>query len=129
MPPAMRLTRGRTPRAALALLLALPTFFLFPVAGRGEGQVANPVVIDFFFRPGCEECARVKEEVLPELATQLEGFYLLNMRDREVKKNYLLLSAYQERLGIESNAPVSMVVDGRYMLNGVEEIRSGLIPL
>ncbi len=88
----------------------------------------SPVVIDYFYEPGCPECLRIKREVLPDLAERYEGFYQLNRHDMGLVSNVVKLVAYQEALGVTKNSPVSMFVDYTKALCGIEAIRSGLFP-
>lgn len=85
------------------------------------------VVIDYFYEAGCADCERVKNQVMPELVERFEGFYVLAGHDVGVKSNVMLLAAYQSALGIATNKPVMMVVDCRYVLNGFEAIKAGLL--
>lgn len=98
----------------------------YPVVGEHVGRRA--VVVEFFFEAGCPECETVEREVLPGLATRLPGVVELRRFDIGTMTNYLRLAAYQKRFGIESNESVSMVVDGRRMLDGLRAIRAGLVP-
>lgn len=93
------------------------------------GAQGSPILIEFFFEPGCSECGRVRAEILPELKMRYEGFYELREYDIGIPDNYLRLAAYQERLGISGNASVSMILDSREVLNGFEAIADGLFPL
>ena len=86
----------------------------------------RPVVIDYFFEYGCPDCERVKNQVLPELKTRFEGFYLIRDHDISAISNVPTLIAYQEKLNIVSNEPVCMVVDNRYGHNGFDAIKAGL---
>lgn len=86
----------------------------------------SPVVIDYFYEPGCPACLRVQNEVLPELRLRYEGFYVLNRYDTGVASNVIRLVAYQEALGIEDNSSVSMFVDYATPLCGIEAIRTRL---
>jgi cytochrome c biogenesis protein CcdA len=87
-----------------------------------------PVVIDYFYEPGCPECLRIKREVLPDLLERYQGFYQLNRHDMGLVSNVVKLVAYQESLGVTKNSPVSMFVDHSRALCGIEAIRSGLFP-
>jgi cytochrome c biogenesis protein CcdA len=109
-------------RMLLWVLLALGA-----AAGGAHAADLAPVIIDYFFEPGCPECERVKLEVLPHLAAQYEGFYTLRLHDVGIRSNVVLLAAYQQALGMAENAPVSMIVDYRVPLQGVEEIRRDLL--
>jgi hypothetical protein len=114
--------------AALVLAVLAAAWGHAPAAEPPVGGV-EPVVLDFFFEPGCTQCARVREEVLPELVARYEGSYVLAEHDIGVKENYLTLVRYQESLGKVENVSVSMVVDRSHILNGFEEIAAGLFPL
>lgn len=86
----------------------------------------SPVVIDYFYEPGCPECLRIKSDILPNLQERYEGFCQLNRHDMGVMSNVVKLVAYQESLGITKNSPVSMFVDYTRGFCGIEEIRAGL---
>ncbi len=107
----------------------LCAFLLVGVLSGVAGAQGSPILIEFFFEPGCSECGRVKAEILPELKLRYEGFYDFREYDIGIPDNYLRLAAYQERLGISGNASVSMILDSREVLNGFEAIADGLFPL
>ena len=99
------------------------------VAGLAETHDAfpYPVPVEVFYSPGCAECQRVKDEVLPDIAQRFEGYYTLLWADVGVTSNMMRLIAYQKALGThDRNEPVSMVVDGLRPLVGFDEIRDGL---
>jgi hypothetical protein len=127
-----RILRGRAATVFLAAAVALLLCGAVAPAGLSTAGATSPaispVVIDFYFQPGCHECARVREEILPELTMRYEGFYELNERDIGVGDNYLKLAAVQRNLENEKNAPVAMVLDERFLLSGFEEIAEGLFP-
>ncbi len=87
----------------------------------------DPVVIAYFYQPGCRECLIVSNEVLPELEARCEGFYQLRYFDTGVKSNYLLLAAYQVQLDVKGDEAVCMIVNGRIALNGLKAIKTRLI--
>ena len=66
-----------------------------------------PVVLDYFYEPGCAECLRIKREVLPELQERYEGFYQLNRHDMGMVSNVVRLGAYQQALSVTENSSVS----------------------
>jgi hypothetical protein len=106
----------------------LAVLALAGAAGAGaETNEPPPVVIDFFFEPGCPECKIVKDEVMPVLESRFQGFYRIDRHDVSLTSNMVLLVAYQKRLGTQDrNEPVSMVVDYTYPFNGIEAIKRGL---
>lgn len=101
-------------------------------ASLGEASpppAVSPVIIDYFFEPGCEECLRVDSEVIPVLQERYEGFYVLNKWDIGIEDHYLKLVAYMEQQGVHDNAYVFMVIDGKDMLAGFKAIAERLFPL
>ena len=85
-----------------------------------------PVIIDYFYEPGCPECGRVTREIMPELNARYEGFYQIRRHDTGVISNVVRLIAYQNAAGITKNSSVSMFVDYTNALCGIDAIRSGV---
>ena len=96
-----------------------------PVAGPVKAS-ACPVIVDYFFEEGCPDCERVRQEVLPELKTRFGGACVVVEHDIGIQSNVLMLVAYQEQLKIDEDAPVCMVVDYKYVFNGLAAIERGL---
>lgn len=86
----------------------------------------TPVPVDYFFEAGCESCATIRRDVLPELERRYAGYYVFREWEIGEKTNYLRLVAYQDRLKAHENEPVSMVVDEREFLAGLARIRKDL---
>lgn len=103
---------------------------ILPAWGGERSTVADgaraEIEIEFYFERGCDDCVRIRSEVLPELERRYAGGYRLQEFDIAVETNYLRLAGWLDRLGIRDNAPVLMVVDGREALAGFETIRDGL---
>lgn len=107
--------------------LALMGLGLHAPAATNLFDAGIPAVhIEFFYQQLCDDCNRVENEILPEFESLYGGCYILNKCDVGIMTNYLRLAGYQERLGCKTEADVSMVVNGRIMLNGLGEIRNGL---
>lgn len=116
-------------RVACGTLVLLVQVWADIVHGAPADTGAPPVVIDFFFETGCPECQRVKEEILPQLESRCEGFYVLVLNDLGNTTNMVKFMAYQAALGTTNRSEsVSMVVDYKRSFNGLDEIRKGLIP-
>lgn len=110
------------------LLLAVLSLCALPRAACAGGDADHtPVPVDFFFESGCRSCVEIRREVLPELARRCAGQYQLREWDIGETTHYLKLVAFQDRFKVQDNEPVSMVVDERIYLSGVEGIRSGLV--
>jgi hypothetical protein len=88
---------------------------------------APPVLVEYFFQPGCGECILVDAQIKPGLEERFGGFYELREYDIGVRENFLRLAAHQERLGVSGNEPVCMVVNGRHALDGYRRIAEGLL--
>ncbi|MBT7065950.1 MAG: hypothetical protein HN919_06590 [Verrucomicrobia bacterium] len=87
-----------------------------------------PVILDYFYEPGCTECIRIQREVLPELQERYEGFYQLNRHDMGLVSNVVRLVAYQQALSVTENSSVSMFVDHSRALCGIDAIGDELFP-
>ena len=126
----MSVRPGRLLFAALGALCLLSQGVTGAVAPTPEEiGLPPPVIIDFFYEPGCAECQHVKDEVLPQLESRYEGFYKLVWNDVGILSNMLKLVTYQTKLGTrDRNESVSMVVDYSRAFTGLDEIRKGLIP-
>lgn len=72
-----------------------------------------PVIIDYFYEPGCPECGRVSGEVMPDLNARYEGFYRIERHDTGITSNVIKLIAYQKTAGVEKNSAVTMFVATR----------------
>lgn len=90
---------------------------------------AQPVLIEYFFQAGCEECEKVNAFVLPRLEEQFRGRYELKRYDIGNPDHYLKLVSYQERFKADDNEPVSMVVNGRCYLGGFRSIDQKLLEI
>jgi hypothetical protein len=94
-----------------------------------ETAGGRPVTVELFGAAGCEACATVRRELLPAARELLGGRGIIIERDVYETTNFVVLAAYQERLGVLKagrHDPVSVVVDGCRYLGGLEEIRRSL---
>jgi len=115
------------PPRAIWVSLALLGLGLSAPAATSQPDAATPTAhIEFFFEGGCDNCSRVENEILPELEGLYGGFFTMDKLDVGIMTNYLRLAGYQERLGCNEDEDVSMVVNGRVLLNGLSEIKNGL---
>lgn len=104
------------------LLLSLILFL------EGQTRALEPLVIDYFFEPGCRECQIISDTILPALSNAFYGKYVLNHRDLGIMTNYTLLARCQESTGSIKNEPVYMTISERLLFSGLKEIQSGFIP-
>jgi hypothetical protein len=86
-----------------------------------------PVIVELFFESGCRDCLRVHQEILPQATERFKNHYVLYKYDIKEHTNALKLIQYQTKLGTTFQEPVTIVIDYKYVLNGIENIRTGLI--
>ncbi len=117
------------------MLLLLALFFLSPAPASGDDSLnstpehgtARPVIIDYYFEQGCEDCRRVNDIVLPALEAGYSGFYELNRLDLGIETNYLRLVRVMDRLGSGRNEHVFISLDNSILLEGYPEIAARLL--
>ena len=108
--------------------LFLFTYGDIAFAGKKDKPVVkSQVVVEFFFQPGCGECEKVKQEVLPEFQELFSEQAVLRFRDVSKTENFAALVKYIDKFKVSGNEPVSVVIGGRFYLNGYRAIRNGLI--
>jgi len=81
-----------------------------------------PVRIEFFYEPGCDECDRVRSQVLPDLDRRFGGQVTMVKRDLNELTNYSRLVQLQQNEPTQLNAHVFMAVEGGALLQGYGEI-------
>lgn len=112
----MRLSTGKL---ALPLLMWLCIKVL-------HGAGVEPVLVEFFYNPGCDECEVVKQEILPALHQTFGDAIRLEEYDLLEKTHYGYLVQLQERLGVRTSEPVSIYIDGTIHLGGLASIQQQL---
>jgi len=109
-----------------AQLLAILAAFCVTVQQSSADTNQIPVLVEYFYEPGCRECRMINEGVLPAIHERFEGFYRLKKRDVGAIENIARLAIYQDVLNVASNEPVCMIIDHRVVLNGYASIRDRL---
>lgn len=113
----------RLAKAALVLVAAAAA------AAAGEPAAGRPpVTVELFFSPGCRECERVREDLLPAATLAFEGRVVWREADLGIVSNYLRLSVCLRAAGNPGRASVFLLVDGRQLLSGYAEIEARLFP-
>ena len=111
--------------AFLLWLLAVPA----SCASTNATEAGRQIVVDYFFEPGCEDCFRVSEEILPLLEDAFPDSVVLRKWDIGLETNYYRLVRHMDELGVSENAHVFMLVDGLEMLSGYDAIAADLMPV
>ncbi len=87
----------------------------------GDG---HKVLIEYFFQIGCKQCENVNAFVVPRLKNEFANQYELRKYDTAQEENFIKLAEYQEKLNINDNEPVCMILDHRIYLGGYKKIES-----
>lgn len=87
----------------------------------------NPVLIEYFFEAGCEDCERVDKNIMPILTNRCDGRYRMVDLELGSLSNYLRLVKYQERAATQYNEHVYMAVNETHLLQGYGEIADRLL--
>ena len=93
-----------------------------------EGNPRHAVLIEYFHTPGCEECRRISEEVLPPLVELMGDDIDLRVYDIFNEPDFLRLSELQSRLNVQTSERVSVYIDETTYLGGYKAISEKLIP-
>lgn len=102
----------------------ISVFFLifFTLGAEDKKDISRLIYIDYFYQPGCAECAMINSSILPRLEERYKGLYELKKCDTGIKDNFLKLVEYQDRLNITENEPVYMIINSKYALAGYKKI-------
>ncbi len=78
--------------------------------------------VDYFYRPGCPECRRVREEVLPEVEARYAGLVKVRHFNMEYPLYGAALGSLLRRIDGQDSA-VHLVIGGERVVSGWEAIR------
>ena len=70
----------------------------------------EPAAFEFFFEPGCEECEKIEEKILPQLEPQFE----IIRRDVGVESNLVYLLRLENQTGYPGPERAYLVLNGRH---------------
>lgn len=76
---------------------------------------AEPVRIDFFYEPGCQDCERIATELLPGIEKQFPGACRIQAHDIGVETNFLHLLQLEHELGYTSPERAYLIVNRQYV--------------
>lgn len=86
------------------------------------------ILVEFFYTAGCEECRAIEAEVLTPLQELMGTSIDLQKYDILDPANYQYLATLHAKAGVHSTAPMSIYIDRRIHLGGVQPIKTQLIP-
>jgi hypothetical protein len=87
----------------------------------------DPIVIDYFYEPGCSECEKIDSRILPAIEAEFAGRYVLVKHDTGVTTNVLLLLNLEKGLGVTNTSMNCMYLDRQYPFYGFAKMNAGLL--
>jgi hypothetical protein len=81
----------------------------------GVACAREPVRIDFFYEPGCQECERLESELLPRIEKRFPGACAVHFRDVGIETNFIELLRFEDSLGYTAPERAYLLVDRRYL--------------
>ena len=116
----------RSFKTIFVCLTLIVTSFSIVAAGQEASNPGAKVMLELFHQPGCHACDMIKRLVLPRVDERFKNRYEIKLFDIAIKENFLRLADYQERLNIQDNESVTMIVQGKVVLSGYKAIDNGL---
>ncbi len=74
-----------------------------------------PVELDFFFEPGCAECEKIEEELLPKVSERFGDSCLIRLHDIGVETNFLYLLQLENAMGHMGPDRGYLIVDKQFL--------------
>lgn len=75
---------------------------------------AKPVIIDFFYEPGCHDCERIEAELLPQLEKRFPAACRIQKHDIGVETNFLYLLHLENEMGYKQPERAYLIVNKQY---------------
>jgi hypothetical protein len=88
---------------------------------------ADPIIVDYFYEPGCSECEKIQTRILPAVEAEFSGHYALIRHDIGVESNFVFLLSIEKDLGVTNNSLNCMYLDRRYPFYGFSAMDAGLL--
>lgn len=112
-----------------AVLLATALCATAPASSAPDHPSTPAIVaveVRFFFEPGCDDCARITNRVLPLIVSQFGDLVRVARLSVDIASNRLALLDAVTRAGDKSNERVYMDVNRRHLLAGADTIENNL---
>ncbi len=88
---------------------------LFVLLLCGIARGAEPVQVDFFYEPGCQDCERIEAELLPELGMRFPQKCVIQKYDIGVETNFLHLLQLEHDLSYTNPERAYLIVNKQYV--------------
>ena len=112
------------------VLLVISLTCFLSAAFAGVQPAGNPPCrVDFYFIPGCEQCLVIEEDILPRLKEMFGERIRLRRHNLYDSEEYAEARNLLNRLAIQKEANVFIVIDGEIYVGGSGSICRDLIPV
>ncbi|MFA6569277.1 MAG: DUF1573 domain-containing protein [Victivallales bacterium] len=92
-----------------------------------SGKTFTIAVIEYFHQAGCGDCRMIDTFIIPKIEENFKGKFKIGKYDTSVMDNFLRFAHRRDKLDIQGNETVCMVVNGRHAFNGYKNIEGGLL--
>lgn len=110
--------------AAVALAVGLLAVSSRQALGAPEAPPPRRLVVEYYHSTGCPACEVLERGFLAQVTNRLATVLDFRTLDVAESANFLRLMAVQERLGVDSEETLAVVVDDREALFGEPAIRA-----
>jgi hypothetical protein len=92
-----------------------------------SGAAPDPILVDYFYEPGCSECEKIQSFILPAMESEFSGRYVLIRHDMGVETNVLFLLSLEKGLGVTNNSMNCIYLDRHHPFYGFADIKANLL--
>lgn len=96
------------------MVKTLASFFVLLFLLCGAVYSSEPVHIDFFYEPGCQDCEKIRAGLLSQLEQRFPGACRIQTRDIGAETNFLYLLHLENALGYVQPERVYLVINQQY---------------
>lgn len=110
------------------LILFLACFLSAEFAGARSAVERPSCLIDYYFVPACEQCRYIENNILPQLKEMFGERIKICKHNLYSAEEYSKAQDVLNRLAVQGNDNVFVVIDGEIYVGGLKDLRDNLIP-
>ncbi len=92
-----------------------------------SGKTQEITVIEYFHQAGCADCRMIGTFIIPKIEESFKGKFKIEKYDTAIMDSFLRFAFSRDRLNIQGNETVCMIVNGKHAFNGYKNIDDGLL--
>jgi cytochrome c biogenesis protein CcdA len=89
-----------------------------------SGAARGAVLLDFFYEPGCRDCERIEQHILPEVKARFGDSCVIQPHDIGVETNFLYLLRLEDAAGHESPERPYLVVEKQHFFGPQPDVEA-----